>query len=65
MTENGVAWLYVDSAMQEKWNLTREDAGESVGFMSGIKGSICWLANNIPPASTEKNVQAHPVEAAH
>ena len=44
MTENGVAWLYVDSAMQEKWNLTREDAGESVGFMSGIKGSICWLA---------------------
>ena len=44
MTENGVAWLYVDKEMQKKWNLSREDASESVGFMSGIKGSICWIA---------------------
>lgn len=44
MTENGVSWLYVDQEMQEKWNLSREDASESVGFMSGIKGSICWIA---------------------
>ena len=44
MTENGVAWLYVDNEMQKKWNLTKEDASESVGFMSGIKGSICWIA---------------------
>ena len=44
MTENGVAWLYVDKEMQRKWNLSREDASESVGFMSGIKGSICWIA---------------------
>ncbi|MGN1189177.1 MAG: bifunctional oligoribonuclease/PAP phosphatase NrnA [Candidatus Ornithospirochaeta sp.] len=44
MTENGVAWLYVDNEMQKKWNLTKEDASESVGFISGIKGSICWIA---------------------
>ena len=44
MTENGVSWLYVDQEMQKKWNLSREDASESVGFMSGIKGSICWIA---------------------
>ncbi|MGN1164679.1 MAG: bifunctional oligoribonuclease/PAP phosphatase NrnA [Candidatus Ornithospirochaeta sp.] len=44
MTENGVAWLYVGKDMQEKWNLSREDASESVGFMSAIKGAICWIA---------------------
>ena len=44
MTENVVSWLYVDQEMQKKWNLSREDASESVGFMSGIKGSICWIA---------------------
>ena len=44
MTGNGVSWLYVDQEMQKKWNLSREDASESVGFMSGIKGSICWIA---------------------
>ena len=44
MTENGVSWLYVDQEMQKKWNLSREDASEGVGFMSGIKGSICWIA---------------------
>ena len=44
MTEHGVAWLMVDRAMQKKWNLTREDASESIGFMSAIKGAICWIA---------------------
>ena len=44
MTPNGVAWLYVDEEMQKKWNLSREDASESVGFMSAIKGCICWIA---------------------
>lgn len=44
MTEHGVAWLFVDKDMQKKWNLSREDASESVGFMSSIKGAICWIA---------------------
>lgn len=44
MTEHGVAWLYVDRAMQKEWNLTREQAGDTVVLMSSIKGSIFWMA---------------------
>ncbi len=44
ITESGLAWVYVDSGFQSKWNLTREEASESVSFMSSIKGSICWIA---------------------
>lgn len=44
MTENGVAWLYVDREMQKEWNLTREQAGDTVVLMSSIKGSIFWMA---------------------
>ena len=42
--KSGLLWVYVDDAFQKKWNLTREEASESVSFMSSIKGSICWLA---------------------
>lgn len=44
LTENGVAWLYVDKAMQEKFSLSPEDASASVGYMDTIKGALCWLA---------------------
>ncbi len=44
VTDNGLVWVYVDSDFQKKWNLSREDASESVTFMSGIKGSICYIA---------------------
>ena len=44
ITENGVAWLYVDNAMQEKFGLSREQASSSVDFMNKIKGSLIWLA---------------------
>lgn len=44
ITESGLAWVYVDSGFQRKWNLTREEASESVSFMSSIRGSICWIA---------------------
>ncbi len=42
--KSGLLWVYVDDEFQKKWNLTREEASESVSFMSGVKGSICWLA---------------------
>ena len=42
--KSGLLWVYVDDAFQKKWNLTREEASESVSFMSSVKGSICWLA---------------------
>lgn len=42
ITENGVAYLYVDKAMQEKFNLTNEQASATVGTMDAIRGCISW-----------------------
>ena len=44
ITKNGVAYLYVDNAMQQQFNLSREQASSSVDFMNKIKGSLIWLA---------------------
>lgn len=44
ITENGVAYLFVDKKMQEKFNLNLEQASASVGYMSSIKGCLCWIA---------------------
>ncbi len=44
ITENGVAWVYIDRAMQEKFGLSGETASTSVGFMDSIKGALCWVA---------------------
>lgn len=44
ITLHGVAYTYVDKAMQEHFNLTREQASDSVSFMDKIKGSLIWLA---------------------
>ena len=44
MTENGVAYIYVDKAMQAEYNLSLEDASASVSYMDSIKGCLCWIA---------------------
>lgn len=44
ITPNGVAYIFVDRAMQEKYNLTHEQASNVVGLMDSIKGSLIWLA---------------------
>ncbi|MBE6957781.1 MAG: bifunctional oligoribonuclease/PAP phosphatase NrnA [Ruminococcaceae bacterium] len=44
ITENGVAYIYVDREMQEKFQLTQEDASSAVGYMDTIKGALCWIA---------------------
>ena len=44
ITENGVAYIYVDSAMQKKFNLSLEDASASVSYLDSIKNSLIWLA---------------------
>lgn len=44
MTDNGVAYLYVDDAMQKKFNLTNEQASNTVSLISEIKGCIIWIA---------------------
>lgn len=44
ITENGVAYIYVNRAMQKRFNLSQEDASASVSYMDSIKGSLIWLA---------------------
>lgn len=44
ISENGVAYLFVDKAMQERFHLTIEKASNSVSVMDSIRGSLCWLA---------------------
>ena len=44
ITENGVAYIYVDKAMQEKFNLTLEQASAVVGTLDSIRDCICWMA---------------------
>lgn len=44
ITENGVAYIFVDKAMQEKFGLSLEDASACVGSLDGIKGALCWMA---------------------
>ena len=44
ITKNGVAYLYVDRAMQKKFHLSNEQAGACVSHMDSIKGSLIWLA---------------------
>ncbi len=43
MTENGIAYIYIDKAMQEEFNLTLEQASACVGTMDSIRGCICWM----------------------
>ena len=44
ITKNGVAHLFVDKKMQEKFSLTSEAASNSVSYMDSIKGSLIWIA---------------------
>ena len=43
-TENGVAYIHVTAAMQEKFGLTQEQASASVSYLDSIRGSLIWLA---------------------
>lgn len=44
VTKNGVVYLHVDHGMQEKFNLTSEQASEAISFIKGIKGCIAQIA---------------------
>lgn len=43
ITENGVAYIYVDKAMQEEFNLNLEQASACVGALDSIRGAIAWM----------------------
>ncbi len=44
VTENGVAHLFVDKHMQEKFALSMESASACIGSLSGIRSCLCWIA---------------------
>lgn len=44
ITENGVAYIYIDRAMQEEFQLSLEQASACVGNLDAIRGCICWIA---------------------
>ena len=43
ITENGVAYLFVDKAMQEEFGLSQEQASACVGNLDSIREVICWM----------------------
>ena len=44
ITENGVAYIYIDRAMQEEFGLSLEQASACIGNLDSIRGCICWIA---------------------
>lgn len=44
VTDNGVAYIYFSKDIMEKYNITREDAGNTVNLLDCIRGSLIWLA---------------------
>ena len=44
ITENGVAYLYIDTATMEKFGLSFEQASACVSYMDSIKNSLIWIA---------------------
>lgn len=43
VTENGVAYLYIDKATQEQFGLSLEQASATVGTLDSIRGCISWI----------------------
>ncbi len=44
ITENGVAYIYVDQEMKDKFALSNESASACVSYMDSIKNVIAWIA---------------------
>ena len=44
ITPNGVAYIFVDRAMQEEFNLNLEQSSAVIGNLDSIRGCISWIA---------------------
>ena len=44
VTPNGVAYIFVDKAMQEQFSLSLEQASAIIGTLDAIRGCISWAA---------------------
>ena len=43
ITENGVAYVYLSKALQDKFGLNAEAASACISAMDSIKGCLCWI----------------------
>ena len=43
ITESGIAYIYIDKAMQQEFGLSLEQASACVGTLDSIRGCICWM----------------------
>ncbi len=43
ITDNGVAYLYIDRETQKQFGLSLEAASATVGTLDSIRGCICWM----------------------
>lgn len=43
ITENGVAYIFIDKAMQQEFGLSIEQASACVGTLDSIRGAIAWM----------------------
>ena len=44
ITENGVAYIYIDKAIMAEYGLSYEQASECTKYMDSIKNSLIWIA---------------------
>lgn len=44
ITENGVAYIYIDKATMAEYGLSYEQASACVSYMDSIKNSLIWIA---------------------
>ena len=44
ITENGVAYIFIDKEMQNEFGLSLEQASACVNSLDSIRGAICWMA---------------------
>lgn len=44
ITENGVAYIYIDRATMKEYGISNEQASACVSYMDSIKNSLIWMA---------------------
>ena len=44
ITENGVAYIYIDKSTMAEYGISTEQASAAVSYLDSIKGSLIWLA---------------------
>ena len=46
VSENGVAYIYIDNEVKRRFNINNDEASATVGKLDSIKGSLIWVLFN-------------------